>query len=79
MGRDETLEEGKFAVELSVQTKDIRAFRVKKTALLRLHMFIVERLGVSGRLKTIHLSLGNFSRLYNIYTGLNIESQVCTS
>lgn len=66
-------------VEFSVQSKGKIAFNVEEAAFLRSCMFYSGPFRVSGRLKTIHLSLGNVSLLYDIDTSVNLWNQVCTS
>lgn len=78
MGRDNILED-MLHVELSIQTKDKGAFKVEEAVFIRPHMFTEDALGVSGKLKASYRPLGNIFPIYDIETGVNPQSQVCTS
>ena len=78
MGRENILKD-MLHVELSVQAKDKGAFKKEEEAFLRPHMFTMDALGVSGKLKATYHPLGNIFPIYDIETGVNPQSQVCTS
>lgn len=70
MGGDDILED-MLHVEFSVQTKDKGVFEVEEAAFLRPHMFTVDDLGVSGKLKTSPCPLLNIFPVYDINIGVN--------